>query len=85
LDEEPAMPNTGTKQGQQPEALRSLKTAAEHGSKKPDDQGLTARGDTAPKPSSLKREQDTAAEVLEAGAQKDPRRMDKAAKKAPER
>ena len=35
--------------GRQPEALRSLKSAARSGSRKPDGQGYEARSDTAPK------------------------------------
>ena len=71
--------------GQQPEALRSLKAAARSGSRKPDRQGYEARGDTAPKPAAPERKQKAAAEVLEAGAEKNPARMRKAARKAPER
>lgn len=67
----------------QPEALRSLKAAAEHGGKKPDDQGLKATPETAPRPASLKQEQDTATEVLRAGTDGDAHRMSEAAKKAP--
>ncbi len=50
--------------GQQPEALRSLKSAAKAGSQKPQDQGLEARGDTAPISASPEQEQDAAAKVL---------------------
>ena len=71
--------------GRQPEALRSLKAAARSGSKKPDGQGYEARGDTAPKPAEPKRKQKAAAEILEAGAEKNPAKMRKAARKAPER
>jgi hypothetical protein len=79
------MSDDRTKHGQQPEPLRSLETAAEHGSKKPDDQGLEAKGKTAPRPTDLKQEQKAAAEVLKAGTDHDPKRMEQAAKKAPGR
>ena len=57
--------------GQQPEALASLKAAARSGSKKPDDQGLQAKADTAPKPDSLEKEEAQAAEILKKGAERD--------------
>jgi hypothetical protein len=79
------MVNRTVAKGQQPEALRSLKTAARSGSKKPDDQGLQAKGDTAPRPASPKRKQSAAAEVLKAGVAKKPKAMEAAAKKAPAR
>ena len=78
------MPNR-MQDGQQPEALRSLKSAAKAGSRKPDDQGLEARGDTAPVSASPEQEQDAAAKVLREGVKKNPRGMEKAAKKAPRR
>jgi hypothetical protein len=78
------MPNR-TQDGQQPEALRSLKSAAKAGSRKPDDQGLEARGDTAPVSASPEQEQDAAAKVLREGVKKNPRGMAEAAKKAPRR
>ncbi|MBD2747087.1 hypothetical protein IC232_10335 [Microvirga sp. BT688] len=78
------MPNR-VQDGQQPEALRSLKSAAKAGSQKPDDQGLEARGDTAPIPASPEQEQDAAAKVLREGVKKNPRGMEEAAKKAPRR
>jgi len=71
--------------GQQPEALRSLKVAAKAGSKKPAEQGMRAKGETEPRPAPLEQEQQAAAEVLKAGAEKRPRDMEKAAKKAPDR
>ncbi|MFL5123272.1 MAG: hypothetical protein ACJ8C8_22775 [Microvirga sp.] len=71
--------------GQQPEALRSLKSAARSGSRKPGGQGYEARGDTAPKPAAPERKQDSAAEILKAGAEKRPDKMREAAKKAPKR
>jgi hypothetical protein len=76
---------TSKSDGQQPEALRSLETAAKAGSKKPDHQGLEATAETAPVPASLEQEEAAAAGVLSAGADKDPKGMDAAAKKAPER
>lgn len=69
----------------QPEALRSLKTAARSGSKKPKEQGLTASGSTAPRSAPLDRQEETAARILRAGAAKDPAGMEKEAKKAPKR
>jgi hypothetical protein len=57
--------------GQQPEALASLEAAAKSGSKKPDDQGLRAKADTAPKPDSLEKEEAVAAEILKKGAERD--------------
>ncbi len=71
--------------GQQPEALRSLKSAAKAGSRKPQEQGLEARGDTAPIPAPLEQEQDAAAKVLKEGVEKNPQGMEDAARKAPKR
>jgi hypothetical protein len=70
---------------QQPEPLRSLKSAAKAGSQKPQDQGLEARGDTAPIPAPLEQEQDAAAKVLQEGVKKNPQGMEEAARKAPQR
>ena len=69
--------------GQQPEALRSLKSAAKAGSQKPQDQGLEARGETAPIPAPLEQEQAAAAKVLQEGVEKNPQGMEDAARKAP--
>jgi hypothetical protein len=77
--------NVDSSKGQQPEALRSLKAAARSGSRKPADQGLQAKDDTAPPPSSSKRKQAAATEVLKAGVAKKPKAMEAAAKKAPSR
>jgi hypothetical protein len=82
---EVAMAGQHGPKGQQPEALRSLKTAARSGSRKPDGQGYEARADTAPKPAAPERKQGAAAEILKTGAEKRPDRMREAAKKAPER
>lgn len=71
--------------GQQPEALRSLKSAAKAGSQKPPEQGLEARSDTAPIAAPLEQEQDAAAKVLQEGVEKNPKGMEEAARKAPER
>jgi hypothetical protein len=71
--------------GQQPEALRSLEAAAQSGSRKPRDQGLEATGKTAPRTASLEQEEEAAARVLKAGTDKDPKAMDSAAKAAPKR
>jgi hypothetical protein len=78
------MPNR-MQDGQQPEALRSLKSAAKAGSQKPQDQGLEARGDTAPISASPEQEQDAATKVLREGVKKNPQGMEQAAKKAPQR
>jgi hypothetical protein len=78
------MPNR-TEDGQQPEALRSLKSAAKAGSQKPQDQGLEAREETAPIPAPLEQEQAAAAKVLQEGVEKNPRGMEEAARKAPDR
>ncbi len=74
-----------TKDGQQPEALRSLKSAAKAGSRKPQEQGLEARGDTAPIAAAPEQEQAAAAKVLREGVKKNPQGMEDAAKKAPRR
>ncbi len=71
--------------GQQPEALRSLKSAAKAGSQKPQEQGLDARGDTAPIPAPLEQEQDAAKKVLQEGVKKNPQGMEDAAREATER
>ena len=71
--------------GQQPEALRSLKSAAKAGSQKPQEQGLEARGDTTPITAPLKQEQDAAAKVLKEGVAKNPQGIEDAARKAPKR
>jgi hypothetical protein len=74
-----------TQDGQQPEALRSLKSAAKAGSRKPREQGLEAQGDTAPIPAPLEQGQDAAAKVLREGVEKNPKGMEDAARKAPQR
>jgi len=71
--------------GQQPEALRSLKSAAKAGSKKPQEQGLEASSETALVSAPLEQEQNTAAKVLREGVEGNPRGMDEAARKAPKR
>lgn len=57
--------------GSQPEALASLEAASRAGSRKPNDQGMTARPDTAPKPGSLEREEADAAAILKRNAGRD--------------
>ena len=69
--------------GQQPEALRSLKSAAKAGSRKPQEQGLEARRDTAPISAPLEQEQDSAAKVLQEGVEQNARGTEDAARKAP--
>jgi len=71
--------------GQQPEALRSLKSATKAGSQKLPEQGLEARGDTAPISAPLEQEQDAAAKVLQGGVEQNPQGMEDAARKAPKR
>lgn len=80
-----AKDSSGGPKGQQPEALRSLKSAARSGSRKPDGQGYEAGADTAPKAVRPEQKQKAAAEVLKAGAEKRPDKMTAAARKAPER
>lgn len=57
--------------GRQPEALASLEAASRSGSKKPDDQGLKAKTDVAPKPGSLEGEEARAAGILNDNAERD--------------
>jgi len=57
--------------GRQPEALRSLEAAAEAGSRKPPEQGLTATDRTAPAPGSIEAEERRAAEILNEAAERD--------------
>jgi hypothetical protein len=59
------------REGQQPEALRSLEAAAEAGSKKPREQGMTATSRTAPSPAPLEEQERKAAEILKDGAELD--------------
>ena len=63
---------------QQPEALRTFEAASRSGGKKPSGQGLEARGDTGPLPDSTERKARTAAKVLQAGNEKDPKAATKA-------
>ena len=65
--------------------MRPLKPAPKAGSRKPQDQGLEARGETAPIPAPLEQEQDAAAQVLQEGVEKNPSGMEEAARKAPKR
>lgn len=55
--------------GQQPEALNTFAAAARSGSVKPENQGLTATPETAPKPKASSEKDEAAAEVLKAGAE----------------
>jgi hypothetical protein len=71
-------------EGQQPEALKTFGAASRAGSVKPNDQGLTAKPDTAPKRKSPSEKNQAAAEVLKAGAEGRPR-TNAAAKKASDR
>jgi hypothetical protein len=65
------MPNTRDPGGQQPEALASLEEAARSGSKKPDDQGLRAKPETAPEARLVESEEEEAARILARNAAKD--------------
>jgi hypothetical protein len=65
--------------GQQPESLSTFKAAAQTDKKvKPRELGVEADGKTAPRPDDLKAEQKAAADILRAGAERDPARADKA-------
>jgi hypothetical protein len=76
--------SSSTRQGQQPEALKTFGAAARSGSVKPRDQGVTAKPETMPKPKDPAEKHKAAAKVLKAGAEGRPR-TSKAAKKASER
>ncbi len=56
---------------QQPEAEASLEEAARSGSKKPGDQGLRAKPETAPGSRAVEREEAEAARILAENAAKD--------------
>ena len=65
--------------GQQPESLSTFKAAAQTDAKvKPGEIGVEADGKTAPPAGDLKSEQKAAADILRAGAERDPARADKA-------
>ena len=65
--------------GQQPESLSTFKAAAQTDKKvKPKELGVEADGKTAPPSGDLKAEQKAAADILRAGAERDPARADKA-------
>ena len=81
MADETSTPGPG---GQQPEALNTFKAAARTGSVKPEDQGMTAKADTAPKPKDPSEKHEAAAEVLKAGAEGHPETK-AAAKEASER
>ena len=66
------MSKTG-REGQQPEALRSLEAAAEAGGRKPPEQGMTATGRTAPADAPLEEQERKAAEILKEQADRDTR------------
>jgi len=61
--------------GERPEALTSFEAAARSGGKKPADQGLTAKPETASRPDDPKRKDKTATRVLRAGVAHDPKAM----------
>jgi hypothetical protein len=68
--------------GQQPEALREFEAAARAGGKKPDDQGMTAKPETASLPDSPARKQKAATDVLRAGVAHDPKAMTEVVQKS---
>ncbi|GLS21000.1 hypothetical protein GCM10007874_40170 [Labrys miyagiensis] len=68
--------------GQQPEALREFEAAARADGKKPDDQGLVAKPDTARLRDSPSRKDKAAADVLKAGVAHDPKAMTKVVQKS---
>ena len=55
--------------GQQPEALRSLKTASHAGGEKPEEQGMTASRSTTPPPQDPHEKDAEAARILAEGAE----------------
>jgi len=61
-----------------PEALETFAAAARNNGKKPDDLGLTATPETAPKPGDLAAEEKDAADMLNAAATSDARKKDEA-------
>jgi hypothetical protein len=63
----------------QPESLAEFDAAARHGGVKPENQGLTANADTAPRPDDPKLKDKTATEVLRAGVEKNPQAATRAA------
>jgi len=68
--------------GLQPEALREFEAVARAGGKKPDDQGMAAKSDTAALPDSPNRKQKAATEMLKAGVAYDPKAMTKVTQKS---
>ncbi|GLS20591.1 hypothetical protein GCM10007874_36080 [Labrys miyagiensis] len=68
--------------GLQPEALREFEAAARAGGKKPKDQGMTEKSDTASLPDSPGRQQKAATEVVEAGVDHDPKSMTEVVQKS---
>ena len=70
------MPQKGVAQ---PESLAEFDAAARHGGVKPENQGLTANEDTAPRRDDPKLKDKTATEVLRAGVAKDPKAATRAA------
>ncbi|GGH29275.1 hypothetical protein GCM10007036_39090 [Alsobacter metallidurans] len=65
--------DTTTHEDRQPEALRTFEAASRAGGKKPDGQGLTEKPDTAAKSDDPDRKNETAAKVLQAGVDHDPK------------
>ena len=72
-----------TKAGQ-PEALRSLKSAASAGGEKRKDQGLTANDDTAPLRDDSQSKARTASKVFRAGIDHNPKAAEAAVKADPD-
>jgi hypothetical protein len=67
-----------SKDDQMPEALATFAAAARNEGKKPDDLGLTATPETAPKPDDLDAEEEDATEIIHGGATGDAAEKDAA-------
>ena len=63
---------------QMPEALKTFAAAARNEGKKPEDQGLIATPDTAPRPDNLDAEEKDAADIINAAATGDAAKKDEA-------
>ena len=73
-----------TIKGSQPEAVRSLKSAASAGGEKRKDKGLTANDDTAPLRDDSQSKAGTATKVLRAGIDHQPKAAEAAVKADPD-
>ena len=68
--------------GERPEALTTFEAAARSGGMKPENQGLTAKPETASRPDDPQRKDKTATKVLRAGVAHDPEGMTDAVQKS---